>query len=513
MNSIVGWAATCMARRRMKRMLSAARSPREPQERLLNAILERGRDTAFGQAHHLAHVKDIRDLASFVPLQNYESMREWWDRARHGEASVTWPGLIRDWAISSGTTSGEKYLPVSKETIRSNKQGGFDALVPHLVEQGGTLFGGKMLFLGGSTTMREVNGMRIGDNTGIMARNVPWPISRWHAPSKDIQAMGNWEEKVQLAAEQLWNRDLRLLSGVPSWIVLFGEHVLAAAARAGRQVETLAELWPKLELFVHGGVAFGPYRERTEQLIGKAIRYTDTYSASEGGMLAVQDRLEDSAMLPLLDRGAVYEFVPAEELHKDAPTRLAIDQVELDVDYAVALTTNSGIYSYLVGDLVRFVTRDPLRLVFAGRIAHTLNIVGEHVCGGEVDRAILAASQASGAQVAEFGVAARYPDASDPMAQHVYLVEFERSPNDMELFVRALDESIQSGNEDYATHRRYGMHLPAIEPLPTGTFMEWMRQNGKIGGQHKIPRVLSESIASEIRILATPGRDEATKAN
>lgn len=494
----LGAGAALLARRRLARLRALACAPRAPQLALFERLRANMRRTAFGRIHDLGRVRTHAEWCRAVPLMEYATLAPWWRRARAGERDVTWPGQIRHWALSSGTTSGEKFLPVSDETIANNRRGGFDSLVPHLAQSGGGLFGGKLLFLGGSTALRREHDVWIGDNTGIMARHVPRLLEPLYAPSAAVRATTSWQEKLDLAAAETAAADVRMLAGVPSWIVLFAEAALAAARRAGRRAETLGELWPGLQLFVHGGVSFEPYRRRFDALVGRPIRYTDTYSASEGGMLAVQDQDHEPGMLPLLDRSAFFEFVPHEDLGKPTPRRVLMDQVELGVDYAVALTTDSGIAAYLVGDLVRFVSRDPLRLCFAGRTAHTLSAFGEHVCGGELDRAIAAAAAATGAIIDEFTVGVRFPDSTDAMGQHRWLVEFQRVPADLDEFARHIDRTIAAGNEDYATHRSHGLREPAVIPLPAGTFLDWMRRQGKFGGQHKVPRVASASMAHEL---------------
>ena len=496
---MIGAIATKIARRRLRAMRRNASSPAAPQRRVFERLMARMRDTAFGREHGLAAVEHPQDLQRAVPLMDYQAMAKWWDRARAGERNVCWPGLTKFWAISSGTTSGEKFLPVSADTIANNKRGGFDSLVPHLAAGGGRLFGGKLLFLGGSTQLRREGEVWIGDNTGIMALHVPRCLRGLHAPDATIRALPSWEEKVARAAAQTAAVDLRMLAGVPSWIVLFGESVLAHCRANGRDVSCLADVWPNLQLFVHGGVTFAPYAERCRALVGRELRYTDTYSASEGGMLAVQDLTDDPGMLPLLDRSTFFEFVPQEELGKPDARRVTIDAVEPGVDYAVALTTDSGIVSYLVGDLVRFTGIDPLRLVFAGRTAHTLNGFGEHISGGELERAIAAAAAGTGAVVHEFAVGVRFPEPGQPMGGHAYMIEFHREPDDLARFARRLDETLQQGNEDYATHRTYGLLPPAVEPLPPGTFLAFMKRRGKIGGQHKVPRVLDAAQLAELR--------------
>lgn len=478
-----------------------ASSPGAAQEVLLKRIVTRMQHTRFGRIHDFASIRRVEDLSRAVPLHDYAAMQPWWERARNGEPDVCWPGVVRHWAISSGTTSGEKFLPVSDSTIRSNRRGGFDALVPHLARFGGGIFGGKFLFLGGCTALREVGPVVIGDNTGIMARHVPAMLRWWHEPNAAVRSLPDWEEKVRLAAHGALGSDLRAVAGVPSWIVLWGEEALAAGRAAGKNAATLRELWPRLALYVHGGVAFGPYQTRVRELFGDGVNYVDTYSASEGGMLAVQDEPGNAGMLPLLDRGAVFEFVPAQELNAKTPRRFSIERVQPGIDYAIALTTDAGMASYLVGDMVRFVTTRPLRLTFAGRTAHTLNSFGEHVSGAELDRAIATAATEGDASVEEYAVSTEFPTRGEPKGRHVFLVEFSRPPSDMAAFVARIDEVLRAGNEDYATHRVHGLRAPVVATLRHGTFLEWMRRRGKVGGQNKVPRVLAPADAAALQTV------------
>lgn len=478
-------------------MRALAEDPLRAQERVLARLVERAGPTAFGREHGLSEVRGHDDLRRRVPLRDYAGMALYWDRARGGEADVCWPGVIRYWAISSGTTAGEKYIPVSAETIHGNRRGGWDSIVPHLAQSSRDLFGGKLLFLGGCTELRREGDVWIGDNTGIMMLHIPWLLRRWHTPAPDIARLPQWEEKIARSARTAVDQDLRMLSGVPSWVILFCEHVLEVARQRG-EAGSLRDIWPNLSLFVHGGVSFAPYRGRFRELAGDEVECTDTYSASEGGMLAVQDRADDPGMLPLVDQGVYFEFVPASELGAETPSRLGLHEVEPAVDYAVALNTDSGIFGYLVGDLVRFTSVRPWRLVFAGRTAHTLNAFGEHVSGAELDRAIAGAAEECGAVVAEYAVAPVFPQRGEPCGGHVFYVEFRQPPAETSHFGAAVDRLLQAGNEDYTTHRSYGLTPPRIATIPAGGFYEWMKARGKLGGQNKVPRVLHPELEAEL---------------
>jgi hypothetical protein len=497
--------ARIAARRRLAVWTARAADSARPQRERLLRWVARARSTAFGRQHHFSRVRGVAEYQRAVPLRGYDGFEEYWRQAREGGKDVTWPGRIDHWAISSGTTSGEKYLPVSRDTIRTNRGGGFDSLVPVLVKRGARPFDGKLLFLGGSTALRRQGPSWIGDNTGIMARHVPALLRRFHAPGYEVAAEPRWDVKVQAAARATLREDVRVLAGVPSWLLLFADEVLREARAAGRPCRTLAELWPNLTAVVHGGVAFEPYRARFAEVAGTDLTYVDTYSASEGGMLAVQTEASGEGMLPVVDRGAFFEFIPSRELGGAEPSRLLLHEVETDVDYAVALTTNSGIWSYLVGDVVRFVSLAPPRLVFAGRTAHTLNAFGEHVSGGEIDRAVAAAARELDLVMGEHAVAVAFPDARSPRGRHVYYIELDGGALDARPGIEGklaerIDARISEGNEDYTSHRAggFGLDAPLVKPVPAGTFYRWMAARGKLGGQHKVPRVLTPALEREL---------------
>ena len=476
---------------RLAELRALALDPRDAQERVLNSLLARAYNTVFGRDHALHRVGNHRDWTRAVPLRDYDAVASYFDRARDGEADVCWPGHTRYWAISSGTTSGEKYLPVSMETIRGNKQGGFDAIAPCVAARDPKLFSGRLLFLGGSTKLRKHGENWIGDNTGIITLHIPHLLRRWHTPGQSVAGLPTWEDKIARAVEISSRQDVRMLSGVPSWMVIFSEKVLQHTGKS-----SLKEVWPNLGLFVHGGMSFGPYRERFLQLAGSDVWCTDTYSASEGGMLGVQDDPEDPGMLPLVDQGVFFEFVPVAELEKDSPTRLTLSEVETGVEYAVVLNTDSGIFGYLVGDSVRFTNTRPYRFVFAGRLKHTLNAFGEHVSGGELDRAVAAGCKATNSEVEEYAVATQYPSSDRSVGGHVYYIEFRREPADIDEFAKQIDVAIMAGNEDYTAHREqgYGMATPFVRAVQPGSFYAWMKARGRLGGQNKVPRVLTPEL-------------------
>jgi hypothetical protein len=504
---LAGVPIRALAARRLATMRRLAEDPRRAQEAVLRRLLRRAERTRFGREHGLRADMGPEAYRGAVPLRDYRRMLPWWEPARAGEPDVAWPGRIRHWALSSGTTSGEKHLPVSEQAIRSARGGGWDALVPFLAQSGRELLGGRLLFLGGCTALRRDGPVLEGDNTGILGRRLPLLARLWREPSPAISDVTDWETRIGLAARALVGRDVRMIGGVPSWVILFLEEVLRVSRRA-----SLREIWPRLSLFVHGGVSFEPYRRRVLELLGDTIWLTDTYSASEGGMFAVEDVFRGSAMLPIVDRGVYFEFVPAAETDAGRALRVGIDEVEQGVPYAVAVTTDSGAYAYLLGDLVTFVSRRPLRLLFSGRLAHTLNAFGEHVSGGELDRAMAAAADACGADVADYAVAPVFPGSGRTQGGHIWYVEFRGPPESLGLLADRIDQALRRGNEDYASHRTFGLARPEVRPVPPGTFYEWMRRRGKLGGQNKIPRVLDAGLEESLCRAAGCGEDPRTRA-
>lgn len=501
---LIAAAVARIARRRLARMRALARDPGPTQERLLRGLLSAAGSTAFGREHRFASVRSHRAFCDAVPLGDYRTFEPWWRRARAGEPDVTWPGRIRYFGLSSGTTSGEKHLPLSEATLRTNRGGGFDNLVPYLAQHADRFLGGRLVFLSGTTTLTRQGPVLVGDNTGIMAARVPWPFRAKASPGPEVAGIRDGAERLARTVGVALDQDVRMLAGIPSWLTVFAQEALAARAALGRPAATLQDVWPNLGVILHGGASFPPYRERLRRLVGPGVWTLEGYSATEGGMLAVQDDPSDPTLLPLVDRGAFFELVPLQDVGQPAPTRLLLQEAEPDVDYAVALTTNSGMWAYLVGDVVRFSASPQRRLVFRGRIAHTLNAFGEHVSGGELEHAVLEAGLQTGTRVREYAVAAHFPGEDEPTGRHVWYIEFDGPAADAQRMAEAIDAGLKAGNADYTAHRvrRFGMELPRVEAVPAGTFLAWMRERRRVGGQSKIPRVLTPSQEAELRSVA-----------
>jgi hypothetical protein len=483
-----------VARRRLARLegLDAA----EAQRALLLRLVRRAAGTRFGRAHGFEEVDSISSYQARVPLRRYEQFwEEWWRATAPVLVDATWPGRVPYLALSSGTTSGTtKYIPVTRAMVRANRGAGLDTLAWHLrARPEGRIFGGLSFMLGGSTALERVApGVRQGDLSGIAAAEVPGFLGAWSWPPRRLALMADWDAKLTALAEETPAEAVRVLTGTPSWLLVLLERL---AARRGS-----APPLPGLELLVHGGVAWAPYRDRLAPFLPPGCDTREVYPASEG-FVAIADRGSGEGLRLNLDRGCFFEFVPAGELDAPAPTRHWAATVETGVDYAVAVTSCAGLWSYILGDTVRFVERSPPRLLVTGRTAYGLSAFGEHLTGEEIEAALLGAAAVEGLLVAEYTVGPVFEGAR---GGHRWLVE-TASPADPEAasaLAEDLDAALQRANDDYAAHRR-GAQLapPDVVLLPPGAFDAWMRARGKLGGQHKVPRV-----------IADPGRFAAAEA-
>ncbi len=482
------------ARRRLDRL--KRQNAAEAQRQQLLRLLAHARDTRFGRDHDFARMHTVEDYQRAVPLRRYDDFwGGYWRDAYPVVRDVTWPGLIRYFANSSGTTTGAtKRIPVSREMMRANKRAAFDVLVHHLANRPATrVLGGKSFMLGGTTAFENpAPGVHAGDLSGIGAAEVPrWARSRTF-PSAALALLSDWEEKTDRLAKLSLQQDIRSISGTASWLVLFFEHMRALRPDAQGRI---ADFYPNLELIVHGGVNFAPYRARFEALLeGSHAELREVYAASEG-FIASADRGTGEGMRLMLDNGLFLEFVPFDELDSASSTRHWIANVETNVNYAIVLTTNAGLWSYVLGDTMRFVSRDPPRILITGRTTYWLSAFGEHLIGEEIERAIAVASGAIGAAITDFTVGAVVPE--NAPGHHIFLVEFDGpvSSDQRGTFARVLDETLTANNEDYAAHRGgdFGMRPPEIHVVPPGGFAAWMKSRGKLGGQNKVPRVIADT--------------------
>ena len=477
------------ARQRSARL--AALDPVAEQQRQLLRLVRHANATRFGRDHGFAGIHSIDDFQAHVPLRRYEDMwQTYWQPSFPRLTDCTWPSTIPFFALTSGTTSGtSKYIPCSWEMNRSNERAALDILVHHLANRPDSdVLGGKSFMLGGTSDLTELApGIFAGDLSGIVAKRMSWWARPYTFPPRDLALLTDWEEKVERMARACRDEDIRVISGTPSWLLLFFDRLLALGGG------TLSRVFPKLEMLVHGAVNFSPYQTRFAELLrGSRAELREVYPASEG-FFAIADRGYGDGMRLMVDNGIFYEFIPVSEVEATEPTRHWLANVSTGVDYAIAVSTNAGLWSYLVGDIVRFVDLAPPRLLVTGRLSYFLSAFGEHLTGEEIDTAISKAAVAIGANVTDYAVGAVFPDASDSRGGHRYIVEFVSASADFHRFAVTLDTELCRMNDDYRAHRSegFGLRDPDIVPVPAGTFAAWMKQRGQLGGQHKVPRVIT----------------------
>ncbi len=476
-----------LAHRRLGRLWS--NDPVAAQARLLRRLVERAQDTRFGRDHGFDRVRTIEDFQAAVPVRAYEAFwQDYWQERFPVLDNVSWPGRVPFFAVTSGTTSGRtKYIPLTRATLQQNHRTALDMLGAHLVATPGSrLFAGRSFFLGGSTALvEEAPGVWSGDLSGIAAKSAPRWMRPLTYPPPDVALMDDWDAKLETLAQGLAGRRITALSGVPAWVLVLFD-----------RLDGLYERWPlpDLELLIHGGVAWAPYAERFKGYLGRSGAKTrEVYPASEG-FIAFQDRGPGEGLLLSYDTGLFFEFVPTEELDLENPTRHWLATVEAGVDYAVVLTSPSGLFSYVLGDTVSFLETRPPRLRITGRTAYMLSAFGEHLIQSELDAAVTAAVEAGGAQLTEYVAGPVLPVRG--LGHHIIYVE-TGSPTTLDAAEVAgrIDQRLSELNDDYAAHRQgdVGMGAPEVRLLPPGTCTAWLRREGKLGGQHKVPRVIADA--------------------
>jgi hypothetical protein len=466
----------------------------EIQHRTLLRLVSRAAATRFGRAHRFSAITDYRTFCERVPLRRYEDFwREYWQPVFPRLVDCSWPGLIPFFAVSSGTSTGAtKFIPVPWGMIRSNRRAALDLLVFHLMNRRTSrIFGGRSLLLGGSTNLVEqAPGVYSGDISGIAAATMPRWSRAFAFPPRSVASLSDWTQKIARLTELVPSQDIRTIAGTPSWLLLFFDQLVVCYPD---RPPTLAAFFPGLELIVHGGVNFAPYRARFgEWLRDSRAELREAYPASEG-FIAAADRGPGDGLRVMLDNGIFYEFVPVAEIDAASPRRHSIGDIETGVDYAIAVATCAGLWAYVLGDMVRFVSRDPPRLLVTGRLSYTLSAFGEHLTGEEIEAAVAAAASQIDAGVRDFAVGAVFPERPGELGGHRLIIEFERrvSEPELQLFAATFDGDLARRNLDYEAHRS-GMRSPEIRALPHGAFAEWMRRRGRLGAQNKVPRIVND---------------------
>ena len=484
--------------RRRTRVLAVS-DPVEVQRRTLLKLLQAARSTRFGLDHGFSAIRSVGDYQARVPIRTYESLWDAYLKDHYPRFDdLTWPGRVPYLALTSGTTQGAtKYIPVTWPMVASNRKAAKTMLAYHLASRPKSrIFEGRIFFLGGSTNLeRPAEGVRQGDLSGIAAEEAGELLRPYTFPPLDLALESDWDRKLTLLAEQSARERITLIGGVPSWLLALFGRLLDLTGKS-----SMAEVWPSLELVVHGGVKFDPYRRSFDEILGDPkIRLQETYPCSEG-FIAFGD--PDTGLLRLVfDHGIFHEFVPVDELESPNPTRHWLGNVQVGVNYAIVVTTCAGLWSHIIGDTIRFESVDPPLLTFTGRTKYTLSAFGEHLISEEIEGAIARASESTGAAVGEWHVGPVFHGA---LGHHLYVVEFLKPPSDFEAFREALDADLSHRNADYLAHRgeSVGLPLPAMVVALAGGFDAWMRSRGKLGGQHKVPRMdNSGALTAEIVAL------------
>ncbi len=458
------------------------------QEKILQHLLTKAGDTAFGRDHQFSGIRNYEDFKKAVPIRDYEDLKGYIERIKNGESDVLWPGKPAYLAKTSGTTSGVKYIPMSKESTPLHFGTARNALFNYLAQTGkGDWLDGKMIFLSGSPELDEIAGIPTGRLSGISNHLVPSWLRTNQMPSWSTNCIEDWEEKLELIVQETMHADMRLISGIPPWVQMYYERLLD---RTGKS--TIREIFPNFSVFVYGGVNFEPYRAKLEELVGGPVDYVETYPASEG-FIAFQDSFPDQGLLLNADAGMFFEFVPAEEIFNDHPTRLWLKEVEIGVNYAIILHTNAGLWGYNIGDTIQFVSKNPYRIVVSGRIKHFISAFGEHVIGKEVEESLLPVANASGIRIVEFTVAPQVTPPEGGMPYHEWLIEFDNAPSDLEAFALQVDEEMRKQNiyyDDLITGNI--LRTLKITALRRDAFRDYMKSEGKLGGQNKVPRLSND---------------------
>ena len=478
----------------------------ELQAGVLKYLLANGRHTAYGRQHGMGGMNGYEDFAAGVPLNTYEELKAGIDRMRHGEANVLWPGVVKWYAKSSGTTNDKsKFIPVSHDGLKNlHYKGGTDAVALYLRNNPKSrMFDGKGLILGGSHSPNyNVRNSIVGDLSAILIENINPLANLVRVPKKQTALLSDFEVKRDRIAHETLHKNITNLSGVPSWMLSVLTRVMELSGK-----QHLQEVWPNIEVFFHGGVAFTPYRKQYEQLITTPhMHYMETYNASEG-FFGLQSDPTDPSMLLMLDYGVFYEFIPMDEFDNPHPTVVPLTGVQVGVNYAMVITTSCGLWRYIIGDTVKFTSTNPYKFVITGRTKSFINAFGEELIVDNAEQGLAYACQKTGAEVLEYSAAPVFMD-GNAKCRHQWLIEFSRQPDNLQAFAQALDSKLQQLNSDYEAKRYKDITLQHLEVIQAraGLFNDWLKSRGKLGGQHKVPRLSNSRTTMEqlLRFADTP---------
>lgn len=501
-NSIASW----YLKKRVYQIEMFIKHPQETQLEVFEKLIRTAEDTSWGKKYGYQDIQSLREFQDRVPVSGYEQLYPFIKRTLEGEADVLWPGSIKWFSKSSGTTNDKsKFIPVTREAMDDcHFKGGKDMLAIYLHNRPESqLFTGKGLPIGGSHEVNRLNrNSYYGDLSAVLIQNTPLVYNLFRATSKRVSLMGEWETKIRTIAENVLNMNITSMAGVPTWTLVLIKKLFELSGK-----DNLLEIWPSLEIFFHGGVSFKPYRSQFEALIpSDQMQYFETYNASEG-FFGLQNESDKEDLLLMLDYGILYEFIRLEDLHRDHPPAVTISEVEKDVTYAIVISTNAGLWRYLIGDTVRFSSTSPYKIKIVGRIKHYINAFGEELMIENAETALETACKETGAVLTNYTAAPIY-FSEDSNGAHEWLLEFEQAPPSLEQFKDILDDSLKTLNSDYEAKRYKSIALrePVVRALPPGSFYQWMKKRGKLGGQNKVPRLSNtrDYVDSILEMLQVP---------
>ncbi|MCB9188928.1 MAG: GH3 auxin-responsive promoter family protein [Flavobacteriales bacterium] len=494
-NSIFSW----LIKKRVHQIELFKKHPFEVQQELLSSLLSSAADTEFGKSNSFSAIRSHEDFKQNIPLQQYDQVLPYVERLKDGEQNLLWPGEILWFAKSSGTTNQRsKLIPVSRESLQEcHYKGGKDLLGIYYNNHPNTrLFTGKHLIVGGSSEINYLNQKSyFGDLSAIIVKNLPWWCEWRRTPSRETALLSQWEEKIDRMAKETIEDDVRILAGVPSWTLVLLKRILEE-----NETDNIFDIWPNLELYMHGGVSFTPYQQQFEEIMpGSAMNFVQTYNASEG-FFGIQDLVRSDDMLLMLDYGVFYEFIPKEEWLSESPETILLDQVEIGTPYEMVISTNAGLWRYRIGDVIEFTNKTPFRFKIIGRTAQYINVFGEELMIDNVEKALTITCDTLKCSIKDYTVCPIFMT-KEKSGGHEWLIEFDRSPISIQQFSEHLDVNLQKLNSDYAAKRSNDLSLqkPLVRSMKSGTFYDWLKSKNKLGGQNKIPRLQNDrKFAEEI---------------
>ena len=491
--SIKSIAARIFAKHIRNQINKWASKPEDTQLKVFKNLLESAKNTEFGLDHDFKNIKTYEDFAQKVPVRDYEELKNYVNKMVAGEENILWPGKPLYYAKTSGTTSGAKYIPLTKESMPTHINAARNAILCYIAETGKAKFvDGKMIFLQGSPELTEKNGVKLGRLSGIVAHFVPSYLQKNRLPSLKTNCIEDWETKVDAIVGETKDEDMTVISGIPSWVQMYFEKLQQSTG------EKVGDLFKNFNLFIYGGVNYEPYRAKFENLIGRKVDSIELYPASEG-FFAFQDKQEDRGMLLLLNAGIFYEFIKSEEFFDEKPKRLTIGEVEVGVNYVMIVSTTAGLWAYNLGDTVQFTSVKPYKVIVSGRIKHFISAFGEHVIAKEVEYAMQEATEQTNSRITEFTVAPQITPEGKQLPYHEWFVEFEKEPENLQKFSEILDKSMQQQNSYYLDliEGKILQQLK-IKKIPENGFQQYMKSIGKLGGQNKLPRLSNDRKIAEV---------------